>query len=387
MEARFLSAALAVASVLSLGASYRTQNFLVTAPTPQAAQQIGESAEAYRRDLAVEWLGRELPPWRDPCPITAHIGPQVGAGGATSFMFDQNMPFGWTMTIQGSHERILDSVLPHEITHTIFATHFGRPLPRWADEGACTTVEHISEKTKQHHLLINFLTTGRGIAFNKMFAMKEYPPDILPLYSQGYSLARFLIAQEGKRTFIEYVGDGMSWNNWTAATQKHYGYKSLSELQVTWLDWVRRGSPPIEPKDTLIAMQDAGVSTGVNNNAPVAPATALASDAPAGRTMAAAGGTAGSWYARQRDLARDPVGQSASPNASGLGVQAGSADARPEPLIRSSVTRQQDIGTPQPTVIQQSAPPNPSFAPLRTVPIPITPTGPYASLPQANQRY
>ena len=37
--------------------------------------------------------------------------------------------------------RILDSVLPHEITHTIFATHFGQPLPRWADEGACTTVD------------------------------------------------------------------------------------------------------------------------------------------------------------------------------------------------------------------------------------------------------
>ena len=62
------------------------------------------------------------------------------------------------MHIQGSRERILDSVLPHEITHTIFATHFGRPLPRWADEGACTTVEHVSEKAKQDNFLIQFLT-------------------------------------------------------------------------------------------------------------------------------------------------------------------------------------------------------------------------------------
>ena len=67
------------------------------------------------------------------------------------------------MKIQGSRERILDSVLPHEITHTIFATHFGRPLPRWADEGACTTVEHASEKAKQDKLLIQFLLTDRGI--------------------------------------------------------------------------------------------------------------------------------------------------------------------------------------------------------------------------------
>ena len=69
------------------------------------------------------------------------------------------------MNVQGSLERILDSVLPHEITHTIFATHFGRPLPRWADEGACTTVEHSTERRKQEQLLIQFLTSNRGIAF------------------------------------------------------------------------------------------------------------------------------------------------------------------------------------------------------------------------------
>ena len=44
-----------------------------------------------------------------------------GAGGATSFVFDRGEVFGWKMNIQGSRERILDSVLPHEVTHTIFA--------------------------------------------------------------------------------------------------------------------------------------------------------------------------------------------------------------------------------------------------------------------------
>jgi hypothetical protein len=32
-------------------------------------------------------------------------------------MFRARQPFGWTMTIQGSRERVLDSVLPHEVTH------------------------------------------------------------------------------------------------------------------------------------------------------------------------------------------------------------------------------------------------------------------------------
>jgi hypothetical protein len=257
MDARLFRAAILLAVVCALGAnrptgsrgmamagnSCRSQHFIVSAPTPAFARQVCDAAEQYRRDLAIEWLGAELPPWQDVCPIYVKVSPQLGAGGATTFTFINGKPREWHMEIQGSQERILDSVLPHEITHTVFATHFGRPLPRWADEGACTSVEHASERSKQDQLLIQFLTTNRGIAFNQMFAMKDYPPDILPLYSQGYSLARYLIARGGKRKFVDYVGDGLTWSNWTAATQQHYGIRSLSELQVNWLEWVRRGSP------------------------------------------------------------------------------------------------------------------------------------------------
>ena len=125
---------------VAAAAGHRTANFIVEAPTPALARRIGDAAEQYRHDLAVEWLGQPLPRWSRPCPISAQVAPQLGAGGATSFVFDNGEVFNWTMTIQGSEERILDSVLPHEITHTIFATHFRQPLPRWADEGACTTV-------------------------------------------------------------------------------------------------------------------------------------------------------------------------------------------------------------------------------------------------------
>jgi hypothetical protein len=175
------------------------------------------------------------------------------------------------MTIQGSRERILDSVLPHEITNTIFATHFGRPLPRWADEGACTTVEHAAERQKQEQLLIQFLTTNRGIAFNKMFAMMEYPSDMLPLYSQGYALAQFFIAQGGKQKFVRYVGEGMATNNWTAATRKYYGYESLSDLQVTWVEWIRHGRQTPIPAAFAKApeLQLASAAQNVAENATV----------------------------------------------------------------------------------------------------------------------
>ena len=248
MEARFYRFVILTAALGSLGASYRTPNFVVEAPTPQIAQQIGQAAEKYRQQLAVEWLGQEMRTWGQPCPITAHVGDQLGAGGATSFLFERGEVYGWRMTIQGSLVRILDSVLPHEVTHTIFATHFRQPLPRWADEGACTTVEHYSERAKQQTMLVDFLRTGRGIPFSRMFAMKEYPHDVMPLYSQGHSLACYLIAQGGKRRFLTYLADGMKDENWTQTTHEFYGFENLAVLQNSWLDWVRQGSPAIRTR-------------------------------------------------------------------------------------------------------------------------------------------
>jgi hypothetical protein len=244
MEARLLRAAfVAVVMLVSMGAKFRSANFIVDATDPRLAQQFALAAEDYRSKLAISWLGEELPKWYQPCPVKVIVGPNLGAGGATTFIFDRGEVFGWNMSIQGSQERVLDSVLPHEITHMIYASHFRRPLPRWADEGGATSVEHYSERNKQRAMLDQFLRTGRGIAFSKMFAMTEYPSDILPLYAEGYSAAEFLIQRGGRRKYIEFLDDGLKDGNWAAALQKNYHLQSLGELQKTWLAWVKQGSP------------------------------------------------------------------------------------------------------------------------------------------------
>jgi hypothetical protein len=254
MEARIFLAAGALALAATLfptpahGSSYRTANFVVEASSPELAEKIGKQAEYYRRELAIQWIGSAMPNWSRPCPILAQVAPNLGAGGATSFVFDKGEVFNWDMKIQGSEERLLDSVLPHEVTHTIFASYFRKPLPRWADEGACTTVEHSSERDKQSTLLIRFLKTGHGIAFDNMFAMKEYPPDVLPLYSQGYSLARYLIDQGGRAKFMQFLTDGMKDDDWSTALNKHYGVANLKALQNEWLAWVKDGSPERGPQ-------------------------------------------------------------------------------------------------------------------------------------------
>lgn len=260
-------------SVAHAAAGYKTTNFVVNAPTPQLAKEIGDQAEVYRKQLAMEWLGKELPAWSKSCPINAQVAPNLGAGGATSFVFDRGEVFGWKMNIQGSRERILDSVLPHEVTHTIFASYFRQPVPRWADEGACTTVEHPSEIAKQERNLIQFLKTGHGIPFSQMFAMKEYPPDVMPLYAQGHSLSEWLIESRGRKAFLEFVGDGMKDENWPRAVHEHYGFSSLLAMQNSWNDWVKQGRPRITPDNASAGQLASNTSDTQRAGTRAVPAT------------------------------------------------------------------------------------------------------------------
>jgi len=261
MDARSLGPLVGMASIilLSLGTASFGQfgrqqkfaagstNFIVFASSPEWAAQVAEMAELNRRNLAVHWLGKELPQWSERVPIHVEAGEHLGAGGETRFSLLGNNSIGqWMMIVSGTQERILDSVLPHEITHTIFATHFahlGKYVPRWADEGACTTVEHISEKKKHQDHLNMFLKTRRGLPFNQMFSLKEYPPDIMPLYAQGHSAVQFLIDQGGPQKFVKFLEAGMRSEVWPAALREYYAYESIGQFQTLWNQWLADGSP------------------------------------------------------------------------------------------------------------------------------------------------
>ncbi|HVV98742.1 MAG TPA: hypothetical protein VHB77_00295 [Planctomycetaceae bacterium] len=247
MEARRMCLALALASFTFLGANHRTPNFVVTAPTAEFAKQVGEHAEYYRRELAIKWLGQELPDWFHPCPIIVKVDPALGAGGATSFSFDRGEVFNWNMNIQGSPERILDSVLPHEVSHTIFACHFRRPLPRWADEGAATLAENDSERHRQTLLTRQVLQNNTRIPLQKLLQITEYPKDmqdVLTLYAEGYALCDWLVQQGGRTRYLSFLAAAHQ-HGWPQAIKTHYGYASVEELESKWGNWVIAGCPPV----------------------------------------------------------------------------------------------------------------------------------------------
>ncbi len=238
---------LVLAGVLaSMGASYHSTNFVVEAPTPQLAQQAGQYAEHYRQQKALDWLGQEMAPWPEPCPLKVTVT-GGGAGGATSFAFDRGRVLGQNMHVEGSVERLMNSVLPHEVTHTVFAHYFKTPVPRWADEGGAVLSEDDVERNRHDMLCRQILNTpGRAIPLRRLFALKEYPGDVMALYAQGFSVTNFLVASSNRQQFLGFVATGMR-EGWDRAAQSYYRYQSVEELEQAWLNNLRSTKrPPAE---------------------------------------------------------------------------------------------------------------------------------------------
>ena len=169
-----------------------------------------------------------------------------------------------------------------------------------------------------------------------MFTMKDYPRDILPLYAQGFSVAKYLIMEKGRRHFLDYVNAAMELERpgreldaWNRVTKQYYGYEDLSDLQVRGERWVAEGSQEKEipsNQDRVASFNENQKAAGQSirrqaSNTVKPPADPFGEREP--RRVLSASSPADSslksmnegWYARQMKVGRsqlDPQEQSRS---------------------------------------------------------------------------
>jgi hypothetical protein len=253
-------------------------HFVAEAPTEELARALATDAERHRRALALKWLGQELPAWAKPCPIRFAEGPGSN-GGATTFTFGKNAsgdPIlkSITMELRGDFKSARTSVLPHEVMHTVLASYFAKPVPRWADEGIAVLAEPDAEQANQDRCARELLNDGRGIRLKVLLPLTEYPRDMVALYAQGSSLARYLAgadaptvttelkdlphvgklfgtgAPAGHRRLLAFVylgSQGNSAESWAKAANTVYGFKSLDDLEEAWLAWLAKPESVLKP--------------------------------------------------------------------------------------------------------------------------------------------
>lgn len=258
-----LALLLALTTICSMGAEFRTPNFIVISADPQVCKSVGEWAEHYRREKAIQWLGREMPTWADPCPLRVTVN-MDGPSGETEFTFGYGRVNSQRMQIRGPLDRLIYSVLPHEITHTIFAYHFKCPVPRWADEGGSVLSEDDTERDRHDKLARSILNKGQQIPMRTLLALKEYPPQVMCLYAQGYSISDYLVKRSNKQHFLNFVGHGMQ-QGWDHAAKSYFGHNNVDELEQAWLQYLRETKK--QPNQAIFAANPSGNPNGNNAGA------------------------------------------------------------------------------------------------------------------------
>jgi hypothetical protein len=189
----------------------------------------------------VFWLGKEMAPWREACVLQVEIT-LSSTGGSTTFDFANGGARVRRIDIRGPLDRVLNSILPHEIAHTVFAHHVRQPVPRWADEGAAVLAGGLADHQRFEKHMRRLLHTGQEMSLRRLFGCREFPPDaeqILALYAQGYSVSCFLLEVRDRRTFLAFLSHALR-DGWDSAVRASYRYDNVEQLELAWRAWVRK---------------------------------------------------------------------------------------------------------------------------------------------------
>lgn len=218
-------------------ATYRSANFEVTADSADLAREIALEAEKWRATLASRWLNRPLAKWDDSCRIdvTTRL---TGGTGWTDYHFLGGRLVRVGIRLEGPGERLLEYVLPHELTHAVLVTALGEALPRWADEGAAMLSESQSQKHRHRLRAHQLLKTGKLIPLGELLNTAEYPAkksQLHAFYAESFTLCEFLIIKGGAVRFLEFVKDGHA-EGWDRAILRHYKLQNAQALERAFSD-------------------------------------------------------------------------------------------------------------------------------------------------------
>lgn len=219
--------------------NFNTKNFVVNCDKPELSRELAEAAERFRQEISLELLDKELQPWSKPCQIHVTTG-RMGTGGVTTFNFHNGKVTDFVMQIQGSEEAIF-SVLRHEVCHTILASHFRRPLPRWIDEGIATLFESEDE---QKRLVILCREAGsKTIPFRRLMTLKDYPQDmreVLLVYAQGATAIRYLVerADGDMKSILRFLQNWFETGDWSRRLREEFKIQSVEAFEKGWREWL-----------------------------------------------------------------------------------------------------------------------------------------------------
>ena len=206
--------------------------------TEAYAQQMLSQAERYRKEIAEEWLGTELPEGVG----RTHIN--------VSFSDSQDRGLTWpddgprrtlhALYLTTSPDRALGNTLKHEMCHVVFATRFpmDKRLPTWIEEGIASRYDDDQRGRSRLQMARWWEQTGNWPTIERVLKATRLPATDRVGYTVAASLTEFLLSRGDKTTLISFAQAAQT--DLAGALRMHYRIRSVADLQAEWQTWLRK---------------------------------------------------------------------------------------------------------------------------------------------------
>ncbi|MFW6124890.1 MAG: hypothetical protein ACOC46_01970, partial [Pirellulales bacterium] len=213
----FLSLALALAALSSpaVAAGFsRSDNFVVMAAEKSLADEALAQAEKYRREIARQWLGAELPP--SVGQTVLHVEITDEGDSAHTWVIDDPRRQYHRVWVNGSRRQVLGSTLRHEISHVVMATRFPQGLPLWINEGIASLNDDAERVATRRRIIGWYAQTDNWPPLARILNAEAMRAHDRETYSVAASLTEYLLSLDDRATLVAFAATAAQ-RNWDEA--------------------------------------------------------------------------------------------------------------------------------------------------------------------------
>jgi hypothetical protein len=214
------------------------ENFVVLAPDQASAAMVLAKANEYRKQLALEWVGEELPPSIGQTMI--HVEYSKSEDSALTWPIDSRQRTMHKLWLTTTPDKVTGKALYHEMTHIVLNTRFPERLPAWADEGAASMKDDDDRRATRERILAWYAKSGNWPALETVLDAPVISADNRAAYSVASSLTQYLLTRGDRSTFLEFAQSGKA-RGWDRALKQYYKIAGVRDLESAWQAWIKPG--------------------------------------------------------------------------------------------------------------------------------------------------
>ena len=144
------------------------------------------------------------------------------------------------VVVYQSFETARGGTLDHELTHAFAFYWLDSNFDLFLNEGIAQNSEYRRRATLRQ-IVYQRYNNGDFIALNQLYGRNSYDSNLL-IYHEGFSVVDFLIARGGSKWFVAFLDDLTNGSrDVTTALKNFYGYQSLKEFELEWIEYVEGG--------------------------------------------------------------------------------------------------------------------------------------------------